>query len=164
MVLVLIRTLGHLGEARLWWSIGKVRAFGLGRHVLHLCRAANGLLAEMLPYRGLMLGAGLGGPHLDIEGGLARGGGCGVGGWDRLRSCLDLRLGRRREGRRAAPWYLRFGCRFLGGSKRWLGWNDHTLVTSHWSAWGGGCRQERVLKHSTRVWLWLNKQPEYYIS
>ena len=60
MVVFLICTLSHRGEARLWRSIGKVRTFGLGRHVLHLCRAANGLLAKMVPYWGLMLGARLG--------------------------------------------------------------------------------------------------------
>lgn len=73
MVLFLISTLSHLGEARLWWSIGKVRTFGLGRHVLHLRRAANGLLAKMVANRCLMLGPRLGRPHLDIEGGLAWG-------------------------------------------------------------------------------------------
>ena len=73
MVLVLIPTLNHRGEARLWWSIGKVGAFGLGGHVLHLRRAANGLLAKVVPGWGLMLGARLGRPHLDIEGGLAWG-------------------------------------------------------------------------------------------
>lgn len=73
MVVFLICTLGHRGEARLWRSIGKVRTFGLGRHVLHLCRAANGLLAIMVPNGGLVLRARLGRPHLDIEGGLARG-------------------------------------------------------------------------------------------
>lgn len=73
MVLFLIPTLRHRGEARLRWSIGKVGTFGLGRHVLHLCRAANGLLAKMMSTWGLMLGTRLGRPYLDIEGGLARG-------------------------------------------------------------------------------------------
>lgn len=88
MVLFLVCTLSHRGEARLWWSIGKVGTFGLGRHVLHLCRAANGLLAIMVAPWGLMLWARLGRPHLDIEGGLAWGGCCCVGGRDRLRSCV----------------------------------------------------------------------------
>lgn len=56
----MISTLTHRGEARLWRPIGKVGTFGLGRHVLHLCRAANGLLAIMVPHWGLMLGARLG--------------------------------------------------------------------------------------------------------
>lgn len=60
MVLFLICTLAHGGESRLRWSVGKIRTSGLGRHVLHLCRAANGLLAIMVPDRGLMLGARLG--------------------------------------------------------------------------------------------------------
>lgn len=60
MVLFLICTMRHRGEARLWWSIGEVGTFGLGRHVLHLCRTANGLLAKMVPTWGLMLGARLG--------------------------------------------------------------------------------------------------------
>lgn len=71
MVLFRISTLRHRREARLWWSVGKVGTFGLGGHVLHLCRAANGLLGKMVPTWNLMLGAGLGRPHLDIEGGLA---------------------------------------------------------------------------------------------
>lgn len=60
MVLLLVCTLSHLGEARLWWSVGKVGTFWLGRHVLHLRRAANGLLAKVVPHWGLMLGARLG--------------------------------------------------------------------------------------------------------
>lgn len=76
----------------MWWSISKVRTFELGRHVLHLCRAANWLLAIVVANRGLVLGVGLGGPHLDVEGGLTWGGCCGVGSWDRLRSHVALRL------------------------------------------------------------------------
>lgn len=161
MVLFLICTLSHLGEARLWWSIGKVGTFGLGRHILHLCRAANGLLAEMVPNGRLMLGARLGRPHLDIEGGLTWGRGCSVRGWDRLRCSVALRLGnragRRRGDRRDSPRSLRFGRRLLGGSQRWLGWNDHTLVTSHWSVGGGGCQGSRVLKNSRKVCLQLKQ-------
>lgn len=73
MVLFLVSDRSHLGKARLWWSIGKVGTFGLGRHVLHLCRAANGLLAKVVANWDLMLRAGLGRSHLDVEGRLARG-------------------------------------------------------------------------------------------
>lgn len=69
----MISNLTHWGEARLWRSIGKVRTSGLGRHVLHLCRAANGLLTIVVPCWYLMLGARLGRPHLDVERGLAWG-------------------------------------------------------------------------------------------
>lgn len=56
----LICTGSHWGEARLRWSIGKIRTFGLGWHVLHLRRAADWLLAKVLAPWGLMLGARLG--------------------------------------------------------------------------------------------------------
>lgn len=73
MVLVLVSNLCHWGEARLRWSISKVGTFGLSRHVLHLCRAPNRLLAEVVPNWGLMLGARLGRPHLNVESGLTWG-------------------------------------------------------------------------------------------
>ena len=60
MMLFLICTLWPRGKARLWWSIGKVRTFWLGRHVLHLGRAADGLLGKLVPTWNLMLGARLG--------------------------------------------------------------------------------------------------------
>lgn len=63
---------------------------------------------------------------------------------------MALRLGHRAGGgrghRRDSSRSLRFGCRLLGGSQRRLSWNDHTLVTRHWSAGSGDCRGSRVLK------------------
>lgn len=56
----LICTRSHWGEARLRWSIGKIRTFGLGWHVLHLRGTADWLLAKVLPTRCLMLRARLG--------------------------------------------------------------------------------------------------------
>lgn len=60
MMFFLIWDMRHWGKARLRRSIGKVRPFWLGRHVLHLSRAANRLLAIMMPTWDLMLGARLG--------------------------------------------------------------------------------------------------------
>lgn len=75
---------------------------------------------------------------------------------------MALRLGHRadrgRGHRQSSPRSLRFGRRLLGSSQRWLGWNDHTLVASHWSVGGGGRRGSRVLKNSGKVWLQLNNQ------
>lgn len=63
---------------------------------------------------------------------------------------MALRLGhradRRRGDRRDSARSLRFGCRLLGRSQRWLVWNDHPLVSSHWSTGSRGCRGSRVLK------------------
>lgn len=53
---------------------------------------------------------------------------------------LDHGAGRRKRGGRDPPGCLRFGRRLLGGSQRRLVWDDHALVTGHWSAGGGGCR------------------------
>ncbi len=150
MVLFLICTMRHWREAGLRWSIGKVGTFGLSGHVLHLCRAANGLLPIMGPTWYLMLGARLGRSHLDIKGGLTWGWGCSIGSWDRLRSGMALRLGHRadrgRGDRRDSPRSLRFGHSLLSSSQRRLGWNDHALITSHRSTRGGGCRGPRILK------------------
>lgn len=60
MLLVMICALTHGREARLGWSIGEVGTFRLRVHVLHLCRAADRMLAEMLSTRSWMLGTGLG--------------------------------------------------------------------------------------------------------
>lgn len=73
VVLILIFAMRHRGETRLRGSIGKVGTLGLSRHVLHLRRAANGLLAIVVASWDLVLGPRLGRPHLDIESGLARG-------------------------------------------------------------------------------------------
>lgn len=63
---------------------------------------------------------------------------------------MALRLGhradRRRGDRRDSARSLRFGCRLLGRSQRRLVWNDHPLVSSHWSTGSRGCRGSRVLK------------------
>lgn len=61
---------------------------------------------------------------------------------------LGHRAGRGRWDRRDTPGSLRFGCGLLSGRQRGLSWNDHALVTSYWSAGGGGCRGSRVLKNS----------------
>lgn len=100
LVMILMSSVRHRRKARLWWSVRKVGTSWLGRHVLHLGWAADGLLAISVPTWDLVLGARLGGPHLNIEGGLARGRGCSVGGWDRLRWCKALGLSHR-AGRRS---------------------------------------------------------------
>lgn len=64
---------------------------------------------------------------------------------------MALRFGNRADGgrghRRDSSRTLWFGRRLLGGGQRGLSWNDHTLVTSHWSVWRGDCRGSRVLKN-----------------
>lgn len=72
VVLILVFAMRHWGEPRLRGSIGKVGTLGLSRHVLHLCRAADWLLAIVVASRDLVLWARLGRPHLDVESGLAR--------------------------------------------------------------------------------------------
>lgn len=69
---------------------------------------------------------------------------------------LGHSAGRRRGDGRDPPRCLRFRRRLLRGGQRWLGWDDHTLVTGHWSAGAGGCRGSGVLKNS--------KQPKHSIS
>lgn len=60
VLLVMISSMGHRREARLWRSIGKVGTFRLSGHVLHLCRAADGVLPITLYSWGWVLGAWLG--------------------------------------------------------------------------------------------------------
>lgn len=60
LVMFLIPSMGHWGKARLRWSISEVGTSWLGRHVLDLGGAADGLLAVTVPTQDLMLGARLG--------------------------------------------------------------------------------------------------------
>lgn len=60
LMMFLISSVRHWRKARLRWSISKVRTSWLGRHVLHLGRAADGLLAISVPTWDLMLGPRLG--------------------------------------------------------------------------------------------------------
>lgn len=73
LMMFLISPVRQRRKAGLWWSISEVRTSWLGGHVLHLGGGADGLLAISGPAWGLVLGARLGRPHLNIEGGLARG-------------------------------------------------------------------------------------------
>lgn len=85
IVLVLVASRWSRAESRLWRPICEVRRSGLSRHVLYLSWTTHRLL----------LRSRLSGPDLNIEGGLARCGGGGVGRWDRLESGLILRSWRR---------------------------------------------------------------------
>lgn len=80
IVLVLVASRWSRAESRLRGPVCKIRASGLSRHVLYLGWTTDRLL----------LGPRLGGPDLNIEGGLARSRGGGVGCWDRLGSRLVL--------------------------------------------------------------------------
>lgn len=149
---VLLYLMSRGGEARLWRSVSKVGTFGLGRHVLHLCWAANRLLAVVVASGGLVLRARLGGPHLDVEGGLTGGRCRGVGGWNRLRSHVALRLGYRADrGRWDSPLRLRFGHCLLGRSQRRLVGNDHALITRHRGIGGRACGGAGILQKGRNV-------------
>lgn len=157
-MMFLISPVRHRRKAGLWWSISEVRTSWLGGHVLHLGGGADGLLAISGPTWGLMLGARLGRPHLNIEGGLARSWGSSIGGRDRLRRREALGLshwaGRKRGGGWDSP-SLGFGCSLLGSSQRWLGRDDHSFVSSHRSAGGRGRGRSGVLgekKGNEAVW------------